>query len=351
VAVSVFLPPAYTVTHTAAYRKDDVAPVLPLFAYSPLGWWDGGYVSSAIRIDSDTRQESSLFDREKIERNALKLIKRSGSNRLIKHLTENCALRYSCPAAMNYVLGRWEMPVPTSPGCNARCVGCISYQPGGGFSCTQDRIEFVPSAEEIVEAAVEHLENAEDPIVSFGQGCEGEPLLVSDVIAGAIRGIREETDKGTLNLNTNASLPAEVGMLFEAGLSSMRVSINSAREEYYHRYYRPTGYDFEDVIESVKAAKKKGGFVSLNYLVFPGFTDQPSEVKAMKDLVRSLKVDMIQWRNLNIDPDLYIDVIELTDERGNGIPDVIRSLSEDFPDLRRGYFNPYLGDTGSKGYA
>lgn len=343
IAVAAFLSPAYTITHTAAYRREPGARPLPLFAYAPLGWKDGGYVTPALRVDSDIRQEPWLFDQERMERNASDLLEAQGGNRLIRHLVEKCALTYSCPAAKNYVLGRWEMPVPTSPVCNARCVGCISWQAEGNFPCTQERIEFVPTPEEIEEAVVGHIEKAENPIVSFGQGCEGEPLLVADTIAEAIRRIRKRTGKGTLNLNTNASLPAHVEKLFGAGLTSMRVSINSARRAFYDRYYRPGGYGFHDVLESIRVAKKTGGFVSLNYLVFPGFTDQPSEVREMKRLVTTLGIDMIQWRNLNIDPDFYMDEMEQPGERGIGISHMIETFKEDFPLLRHGYFNPFLG--------
>jgi len=349
IAVSAFLPPAYTVTHSAAYRKTSGAPCLPLFAYSPLGWGETGYVTTAVRTDSDRRQEPVLFDRKRIESRAHELLEKSGNNRLVRHLAGTCAIRYGCPAAMNYVLGRWEMPVPTSPACNARCVGCLSHQPEGKFSSTQERIDFVPAVGDIVEAAVAHIETAQQPIVSFGQGCEGEPLLVSTVIAEAVRGIRKKTDKGTINLNTNASLPGEVEKLFEAGLTSMRVSLNSARSDYYQKYYRPEGYSFDDVVESVKVAGKSGGFISLNYLVFPGFTDQPAEFETMKELVHSLGVNMIQWRNLNIDPDLYLELMEPPEEKGIGIPDLLRMFSEEFPGLRHGYFNPYLGGDGEGG--
>ncbi len=79
--------------------------------------------------------------------------------------------------------------------------------------------------------------------MSFGQGCEGEPLIVSDVIRDAILLIRKETSKGTINLNTNASLPSRVAELADAGLDSMRISMNSPRPKTYKAYFRQ-GYGF-----------------------------------------------------------------------------------------------------------
>ena len=49
-----------------------------------------------------------------------------------------------------------------------------------------------------------HLSLAPDGIVSFGQGCEGEPSLAADNIAAGERLIREKTKKGQININTNA---------------------------------------------------------------------------------------------------------------------------------------------------
>ena len=144
-----------------------------------------------------------------VEATTRKKLKKHKDNRLIQHLGK-CCLTYGCPAARNYFLGRWEAPLPTSPACNARCLGCISLQPSGCCPATQDRITFVPSAKEIGEVAVPHLETAENPIVSFGQGCEGEPLLQADVIDQAIRLIRSSTSRGTINLNSNSSLPDQV---------------------------------------------------------------------------------------------------------------------------------------------
>jgi len=75
--------------------------------------------------------------------------------------------------------------------------------------------------------------------VSFGQGCEGEPLINGDLLCRAVRLVREKTIRGTINLNTNASRPQAVEKLVDAGLDSIRVSVNSFREVLYNAYYRP----------------------------------------------------------------------------------------------------------------
>ena len=255
----------------------------------------------------------------------------------MEHLS-NCALCYGCPAALNLFQGREEAPLPTSPACNAACAGCISKQPCGRPPSPQERIRFVPSPEEIAEVALRHIGAAREPVVSFGQGCEGEPLLASDAIREAIRLIRRKTSCGTINLNTNASLPGKVAELADAGLDSMRISMNSPRKQTYEAYFRPS-YPFEALAQSAREMKGRGRFVSVNLFVFPGLTDAPKEAETLKRFIEANDIDMIQWRNLNMDPDTYLQTIGQTLPAGTGI----RKLIEGIP-IRRGYFNPYLGE-------
>lgn len=345
-AVAAFVAPAHTHIYYSAYRPSKAAPLLPLFAYTAVGWQDGEFVAAALRIDQDPRQDIDRFDAARIESKARERLQARPENRLIQHLG-NCALSYGCPAAKNYFLDRWEAPLPTSPVCNARCLGCISKQEHGEICATQQRIRFVPSAEEIAEVAIPHLKNAPRAVVSFGQGCEGEPLLQARTIGESIRLMRAATSRGTINLNTNASLPDRIAFLRGCGLDSIRVSLNSCRPEYYHRYYRPQGYSFSAVEDSIRIMKRGGGFVSLNYFVLPGFTDHPSELEALSELVRNTAVDLIQFRNLNIDPEWYLEQIRFRpDGEALGIPRLLETLRRRFPRLRFGYFNPCL-DVGA----
>ncbi len=340
-ALAAFVSPGYTITYNSAYRETGSPSKLPLFAYGAAAFYKGGFYAAAVRVDRELRQDLRLMDMRFARRNVKSYISRYPHNRLIRHL-KGCALEYGCPAAKNFFLGRYEGPLPTSPYCNAYCIGCISHQPPGGCSVTQPRIRFVPSAGEIAETALHHIKNVKDPVVSFGQGCEGEPLLVGATIEKAVRLIRRETGKGIININTNASRPGAVARLFDAGMDSMRVSLNSAQELYYARYYKPRGYGFRDVIQSVKTAKRKGGFVSVNYLVMPGFTDTVGERRSFLKLVEALKIDMVQWRNLNYDPLRYFT--ELKVPMGPRLPvgmkKTIFSIKKSFPHVISGYFNP-----------
>lgn len=349
-AVAAFLPPAYTALLWSAFLRTPGAPLLPLYAYAAVGWrpggagQGGGMAVPALRVDPDRRQDLLGFPEGVAEENARRMRKKDPGNRLVVHLTR-CCLEYRCPAARNYFLGRWEAPLPTSPSCNARCLGCLSLQGEGGPVSTQERIRFIPTPEEVAGVAVPHLLSAPRPVVSFGQGCEGEPLLNPDLLADSIRLIRSRTARGTINLNTNASRPRELARLFEAGLDSVRVSLSSALPGRYQSYFRPVGYGFAQVAESAGLARKMGRFCSLNYFVFPGLTDEPEEAEAFEGLLAATGAHMVQWRNLNIDPDWYLDQVDQAGEAGGkalGVANLLARIRRRFPRLRFGYFNPCL---------
>ncbi len=341
-AVAAFIPPAHTGLFMAAYETLADAPTLPLFCYTAAGWHDGDFYVTAVRIEQDIRQECAGYDNNKIQHGVERLLQSYSHNRLVKHLAENCCMTYTCPAARNFFLERWECPVPTSPACNANCIGCISFQPEDEtIVSTQDRLNFKPTVEEIVEFTVPHLMNAPYPLISFGQGCEGEPLLMWDVIAESIKEIRKHTKRGSININTNGSNPRSVKALCEAGLDSMRVSTNSARKHIYTPYYRPNNYEFEDIIESLKVVRSFGGWTSINYFVFPGMTDSIEEYEALRKLIIDTDLCMIQWRNFNIDPDWYLGQIGVTDTgECMGVKQMQELIREEFPNLKFGYFNP-----------
>ncbi len=129
----------------------------------------------------------------------------------------------------------------------------------------------------------------------------------------------------------------------------MRVSLNSAREKLYETYYRPVNYKFADVLQSIKSAREAGIYVSLNLLFFPGVSDAEDELEALVRLVSQNGVSMIQWRNLNIDPEWYLEIMKdvafpSVPEGGLGLTTFMKRLKKECPWLVYGYFNPFLGD-------
>ena len=92
------------------------------------------------------------------------------------------------------------------------------------------------------------------------------------------------------------------------------------------------------MIRSVNLAKHAGRFTMINYLVSPGVSDAPEEVEALLRFVADTGVDMIQMRNLSIDPDYYNKEMGVTG-KGIGMYRLLQKLKQEFPRLQFGYYN------------
>jgi pyruvate-formate lyase-activating enzyme len=339
--VAAFNSPGYVITHVSAYHESPGAGYLPLFSYGAIGWNRGAFRTAVSRVDSEPRQDLRRMRHEDVVSGVNKMREKLPANRLREHL-EKCALQYGCPAGKNFFLRRYEAPLPTATRCNARCLGCLSLQKKSGIPHSQDRIAFTPTPEEIFQVARVHIGRVKNSVVSFGQGCEGDPLMAADVIEPAIRRIRSHTGSGTINMNTNGSRPEILKRIIAAGLDSVRVSMNSVREKCYDAYFRPRGYGFADVLKSIEAALSHGKFVAVNYLNSPGFTDTPQEVDALAEFLKKYPIHMIQWRNLNYDPIRYWKKMNAFVEHDEpvGMNNLMNRIRTQFPKLKFGYFNP-----------
>lgn len=342
-AVAAALPLGYTRTLVPAFALRAEAPPLPLYGYAAVGWRSEELCVAAVRTDRlvtwshETHSERALNAGIQARRSEF------GAGALVRQL-ERCALEYHCYTAQNVFLRQGEAAIPVSPACNARCIGCISEQePDAGIESAQQRVRMLPAVREMTEIAVAHLRAAQDPIVSFGQGCEGEPLLAAPRIAAAIRAIRRATARGTIHINTNASLPAALETLIDAGLQSMRVSLNSVRPHVYAAYYRPRGYDFQAVEQSISIALRRGVTISLNLLTHPGVTDDCGEMRAFETFLRTHRIDMVQTRTLNVDPSVYFAAVGRPLTRPAGMRRWLHWMHATFPQVRLGNFTRGFG--------
>jgi len=343
-AVAGFASPGHTLSGLAAYAPEPGAPRLPLYAYGAVGYRNDRFWITASQVDKDQRQDFSGIPPSEITRNAHELLKKYPRNRLIRHLA-GCALNSCCPAARNLALGRFEAPLPTSRTCNARCIGCISLQPeDAGFQAAQNRIAFTPKPDEIIQVMEIHCARAKKPVLSFGQGCEGEPLTQTDLICEAVSTVRTRIPQATINVNTNGSLPESASRLARSGVNSVRVSINSSDPDLYRSYYRPGNYLFDQVKDFILEAKQNHLFVSLNLLYFPGVTDTESQLGSLAGFIAETKIDFIQMRNLNLDPEIYLALVRDKDlGPQTGLANFMKRIKRQCPWIGFGYFNPYLG--------
>jgi wyosine [tRNA(Phe)-imidazoG37] synthetase (radical SAM superfamily) len=349
-AVGATLPPGFTRTllpaasRPALARADD-APVLPQWAYTAAGLGAAGPVAWAVRTDRrrhwDARSHSTADLPRLVERRV------ASTDNAVWHQIARCAVEWRCFTAQNTFYGRDEGAVPSSAACNAACVGCLSEVDEGMPPSSHERILRPPSAEAMADLAAEHLATATGRvIVSFGQGCEGEPLLRWRAIADAIRLVRRRTRRGSINVNTNGSLPDALAALVDAGLDACRISLNSASPDLYAAYYRPSGYGFADVVRSMKVARRGGAYLALNLLTFPGVTDREGEVERLCELVREVGVDQVQTRSLAIDPDVYMALARSAGGRGPalGVPALLAALRDARPGLVIGNFARAKGE-------
>ncbi|MDR1159793.1 MAG: radical SAM protein [Syntrophomonadaceae bacterium] len=335
------LPQGFTRTLIpAGVEIEDYAGKLPLLGYTAIGFHDGQVYAAALQADEHRKWHPDNFNTEDLPLKIREFRKKYPGNQIYAQL-ERCATEYSCFTAQNIFYRRWEGGIPTTNVCNARCLGCIS-EDHIGVLLPQVRLSFHPELEEVCGVGVEHLTKAEDGIISFGQGCEGDPVLNAEFLSGAIRRIRAAAGAGTINMNTNAGHAEGVKKMCAAGLDSIRISIFSCLKHNYNKYHNPRGYDLKEVAESVKIAKEYGCFIALNLLTFPGFTDRESEIEALLTFVRKNPVDMIQFRNLNIDPSQLWRRIDISEE-GIGIVNLVNVLETEAPHLRLGSYTPPVG--------
>lgn len=336
--VAAILPPGYLRIYFPAYKIKKKANFLPFFAYTAIASSkDNEIYVAAFKIEDNLRWNPSQYNTVDLKTRINVYQKKYPHNRLLKHLA-GCALNYNCYTAQNIFYRRWEGGIPTTSTCNAKCIGCISFQ--DKLMSPQKRIRFTPTILEISEIGINHLQNSES-IISFGQGCEGEPLLKADLITKAIRQIRNKTNRGIININTNGSLSHAVKKLACARVDSFRISLNSTIDSHYKKYFKPLNYSLRNVAESIKIAKFYGCFVSLNLLVLPGVTDGKKETESLINFIKNNKVDMLQLRNLNIDPDLYYQKINLPVKDKWGIKKWYQIIKQSLPkEVKIGAFTP-----------
>ncbi len=339
-AVSAILPAGYTRTLLPGFQLMEEASQLPLYGYTAVAVYQDQLYAAAIYTDENHKWDPENYNTPDLKKLVKRVKKDLPNNPLVEHLA-NCSLEWHCCTAENLFYRRWECGIPTSPVCNANCFGCISLQPAECCPSPQERIKFRPTPEQIAEIGLYHLQTAPEGIISFGQGCEGEPSLAAVNISQGIRLIRQQTDKGQININTNAGYTEGIRQIVDAGLDTMRVSIISALPESYAAYYR-SSYQLENVKESIRYALDKGIYVSLNMLYFPGFNDRAQELAGWLEFFRELPVQMIQVRNLNIDPDAFLEIMPEVQGEILGTKAFLTKLHQEFPDMVIGSFSHYV---------
>jgi hypothetical protein len=328
-AVGALLPTGYARLSLPAYRRQAGAAYLPLFGYTAIGVVDGQVCAHAVPIDAPGSWDPAVYGTPDLKGRVERRLAAAPDDPVLAQLGL-CALEYGCFTAQNMFYERWEGAMPASPTCSAQCVGCISEQLGAVPS-PQIRLKFAPTSEQMAGLAVSHLAGGPGRIISFGQGCEGDPLNRWRAVAEAIRLIRGRLPAaapcgGCINMNTNGWHTRGLESVIEAGLQRIRVSLVSAVPAHYAAYYKPRGYSLADVRRSIRLCADSGVWVALNLLTFPGYTDCRGELDGLLELVAVEGVHEVQVRTLNIDREMFRDTMPEAEGPEGGIQSLIAAL-------------------------
>jgi pyruvate-formate lyase-activating enzyme len=334
-AVAAVLPVGYLRTLLPASEPEPGVPRLPLFGYTAVAEHHGRLMVAAARTDRLDWWAPERFRRRDLGAAVAAARRALPGNRVVEQLAV-CALEHNCYTAQNTFHRRYEGALPASPACNADCLGCISLQPEP-VPTPQPRMRYAPTAEELADLAAYHLGGADARIVSFGQGCEGEPLTRPAALEEATRRIRAEHPEATIHVNTNGSSPTALRRLAAAGCNSVRISAISFTDTVFRAYYRPVGYGLEEVVECGRVMRAAGGQVCLNLLTFPGLTDAPEELERTIAACRDMGVEQVQWRSLNVDHDWLLEVLPAS-SAGVGITEALDRLRQELPGVAHGNF-------------
>jgi pyruvate-formate lyase-activating enzyme len=341
-AVAAVLPVGYLRLLLPAHQRAAAAEVrtLPLYGYAAVADQDGEVVVAAARSDDFAPWTGARPGPGELAAAVGRLQRQLSRSRVIAQLSI-CALQHNCLTAQNTFFGSGEGALPTSAACNADCLGCISLQTDSGAPASQPRIARAPTAEDLVAVGSQHLERAAQAgtpgMVSFGQGCEGEPILRERVLLGVVRVLRRRFPQATLHINTNGSRPLALERLMAAGLNSCRISVFSFEQELFAAYYRPRGYDIKDVLESCRTAHRGGAQLTVNLLTFPGVTDTAEEADRTISTLEQLQVQQLQLRSLNVDPLWLLDRIPEMPP-GLGMGQLVELIRASLPRLSLGNF-------------
>jgi hypothetical protein len=281
-AVAAFACPGYTLSALTAYEKEPGAPVLPLFAYGALGFYEGRFYVCAKKVDEDKRQVFAGIPDQRI---------RNGARRLLSAFPGQPPDQAPGRLRPDVVLpggkesGAWPVRGPSADGHGVQRLLRRLHLPaacrfGLPFHAKPHRFQANGSRDRADHARPRRHREAADLLLRPGMRRRAPHRgRASPGMRSPSSGVKR--GKGTVNVNTNASLPSAIPGLADAGLDSIRVSLNSARPELYSKYYRPRGYAFDDVLETIRLAKAHSLFVSLNYLFFPGVNDTEEELEAL----------------------------------------------------------------------
>ena len=256
------LPPGWTRTYLPGEVKAD-GPVLPQWAYTAAGWDGrrGGAVAWALHTDRRTHWDPERFSTAELKARVRRRARwRIPENRVLRQL-ETCALVYRCFTSQNVFYGRDEGALPVSTMCNAACVG-LHLRAARGRTARLPRADGRRTERRGAGAGRRRppplgRATGDGELRAGLRGRAAHSLAASSPRRSGASGRRRTA--GSLHINTNASLTAGLAALYDAGLDSIRVSLNSAVADLYEAYYQPDRYGWRDVEASIALSRQARG--------------------------------------------------------------------------------------------
>ena len=312
-ALGAILPRGHVRLLVPAYGDDAAAPPLDPLPYAAVAAGpDGEPLAAAAKVgsvDADIPRGGAA-------------IRALPSNALARQLAR-CARDNACVAAAS-PLGRGELAVPIGAPPAERPRLPIALRSGYRGTPVEPPA-FRPSAREISEIALAHLEAGGGPI-AFGRACDGEPLSRVRVIQDATSAIRDRAPGATVHLETAGSDAGALRRALDAGVTSVTVRIGSARSETYDRLHGPVAHRWSDVRASMQTAVERGARLTIALLVLPGLTDRPNEMDELATLLGELPGGSIELRDLGCDP--VRTLAQLPGASGAGMRSFLDRLAE-----------------------
>ena len=297
-AAAALLAPGYLRTLLPAYVDEPGKADLPPRQYAAVAADEGGALFVAATEIEPPR--APAYVKAEVAARVGEGLRKHPGDRLVRQLAR-CAREYGCIPAAACFYGRDECALPIAAPANERPPASVAPKRDGEAEPTEVAA-FHPTPDEIAERAVAHFA-AGGTIVSFGQVCEGEPLLMARELEDAIAQIRLRTRAGTIHLNTNGSTPAGLRRVRSAGLDSISVRMASARAATFETLHGPDNYRFPDVRAALRLAVELRLAVTIHLLVLPGIFDRPEEIADLIALLGELPAGTtLLVRDLHADP-------------------------------------------------
>ncbi|MBI2774346.1 MAG: radical SAM protein [Chloroflexi bacterium] len=288
-AVGAVLPRGWVRLLTPSYADDPNAADLERLPYCAVADESGAVVVAARAVDPAAPTAES-GDRAAGHAGP--------ANSLVRQLAR-CARDNACES-VRASTGHGDLPVPLGAPAAERARAPVALRSGYPGSPVE-AAAFRPSAEEIADLAIDHLDRGGAGL-SFGRACDGEPLARVAVIEGALELVRARTAGGTVHLETSGSDPVALRRAIEAGVTSVTVRMGAATPGTYELLHGPISHRWADVRASARLASERGVALTIALLLLPGLTDRAGEIDALAAFLGELAGGRVELRDLGADP-------------------------------------------------